>query len=397
MSTTPPPLTVRFANGSTRTLPANEAIWLPDAVYDRIKFEFNLPSTARKYLEDYNDEYPHKSSPGCPYLKSLKQHSGGGSSSSSESCVVMPRMIYDIWPYYVPFYPLYSNILYSAPSSLSGNNIKALPNEHNASTFSLSTSNGVGQTAVYGRQIKAKPAVVSADCVNRSVIGSYLTAEQLDAKIRLQIQNHRHLLDKGHLPPPSSLPYHSRSRSRSRKSSPHSCCSSRSCSPFSPSSSSHQHVVRSRSASSCCSCGRGVNSAAANYSHHQESIAPPPPQHHNHNHHHQHHQHQHQHHTHPHPHPHSHHNSPHHLHQHYHSQNNLLRSKSVTFLDEARFGHEFDYAYDYESDSSSDNDVSRDMSTNTDVTFNAATTNTTSSKRFKTPRHHKANNIYSSE
>ena len=236
------PLTVRFANGTTRTLhAANEAIWLPDAVYDRIKFEFNLPSTARKYLEDYNDEYPHKSLPGCPSLKSLKQHSGGG---SSESCVVMPRMIYDIWPYYVPFYPLYSNILYSASSSsssssstLSDSNSKALLNEHNASlpqTFSLSMSNGVSgqtQTAVYGRQIKAKPAVVSADCVNRSVIGSYLTAEQLDAKIRLQIQNHRHLLDKGH---------HSRSRSRTRKSSsPHSCCSSRnssrSCSPFSSS------------------------------------------------------------------------------------------------------------------------------------------------------------------
>ena len=26
--------------------------------------------------------------------------------------VVMPRMVYDIWPYFVPFYPLYSNIFY---------------------------------------------------------------------------------------------------------------------------------------------------------------------------------------------------------------------------------------------------------------------------------------------
>ncbi len=53
------PLTIRFRNGKTRTLPENEALWLPDAMYERIKFEMNLPSTARKYLEEYNDDFPN--------------------------------------------------------------------------------------------------------------------------------------------------------------------------------------------------------------------------------------------------------------------------------------------------------------------------------------------------
>jgi hypothetical protein len=101
-------LTVRFGNGKTRTLNFNEAIWLPDAMYDRIQFELNLPSTARAYLEEYNDDYPNNSLPGYPC------HGSNSSVNKSVESVIMPRMVYDIWPYFVPFYPLYSNTLYPA-------------------------------------------------------------------------------------------------------------------------------------------------------------------------------------------------------------------------------------------------------------------------------------------
>ena len=101
------PLTVRFASGRTRSCARDEALWLPDAMHDRIKFELQLPSAARKYLEDHSEDYPNHSLPGYPTnMLAL----------ASES-VVMPRMVYDIWPYFVPFYPLYSNILYPALSA----------------------------------------------------------------------------------------------------------------------------------------------------------------------------------------------------------------------------------------------------------------------------------------
>ena len=324
-------LTVRFANGSTRTLPPNEAIWIPDAVYDRITFEFNLPSTARKYLEEYNEEYPNKSLPGCPNLK----HVG----KLRNECVVMPRMIYDIWPYYVPFYPLYSNILY--PTSTAKFNDASL-----MSTFSAANTLILPQTtqnAVYGRQIKSKPAAVNSDCVNRNVIGSFMTPEQLDEKIRQQIQNHRHLLEN-----------ENRSRSRTR-----SCCGSRSrsASRCSYNESIGQHR-QSRRASSC-SCSRASSAHSDHYNDSHGDFD-----------HHSHNQHHHHHHHHPH---HSHHESQPHNHGHHsHFDHDLLRSKSVTFLDEY-------YDYDFM-------DTKNETSTNTDVTF--------SSKKLKTPR--PSSNIYSS-
>lgn len=164
-------LTVKFCNGKTRTVPFNEAIWIPDAMFERIKFELNLPSTARQYLEEFNEEYPLKNLPGYP----LKVNG-----SPSQDHVIMPRMIYDIWPYFVPFYPLYSNLIYP---TLAGS----------AETTSFLST--MPTTApVYYRSIKSNPAVVDAESMNKSIIGSRLTPGQLDEKIRLQIRNNRHLL-----------------------------------------------------------------------------------------------------------------------------------------------------------------------------------------------------------
>jgi len=97
-------VTVRFSNGKTRSCPFNECLWIPDAMYDRLKFEINLPLTARKYLEEFVDDYPVNSLPGYPKAN-MKM---------DMDSVVMPRMVYDIWPYFVPFYPMYTNILYPA-------------------------------------------------------------------------------------------------------------------------------------------------------------------------------------------------------------------------------------------------------------------------------------------
>ena len=167
----------------------------------------NLPSTARKYLEEYNDEYPNKSLPGCPHTSSTSK------SAKTIESVVMPRMVYDIWPYYVPFYPMHSNVLYPACKGVSATNI-------GIGNSSIMTQLPLGSyTQPYGRQIKSKPAAVNAECINRSVIGSFLTPEQLDEKIRQQIHNNRHLFES-----------RSRSRSRSRSSghfsndSRDSCC-----------------------------------------------------------------------------------------------------------------------------------------------------------------------------
>ena len=200
------PLTVRFPNGKTRTLPFNEAIWLPDAMYERIGFELNLPTTARKYLEEYNDDYPNNSLPGYP--TNIR--------SKPVDSVVMPRMIYDIWPYFVPFYPLYQNILYPA-----------INNSHSPMSISTSTLPSVSSTSSitpnYYRQIRSKPAHVNADCLNRSVVGTTLTPDELDRKIRDQIYNNRHLF-KTRIETPREPPF-----VRSLSSCGQSCKSRESC------------------------------------------------------------------------------------------------------------------------------------------------------------------------
>lgn len=174
-STPNQPITVRFANGRTRSCPFNEAIWIPDVMHDRIKFELNLPTTARKYLEEFNDDYPKNSLPGYPTTQS----------TTILEDVVMPRMVYDIWPYFVPFYPLYQNILYPGI------------NNARAQLTNLASGPGAGLGTIapnYFRQIRSNAAVVNADCLNRSVVGTTLTPKELDMKIRNQIQLNRHMI-----------------------------------------------------------------------------------------------------------------------------------------------------------------------------------------------------------
>lgn len=174
-------------------------------MYDRVKFEFNLPSTARQYLEELNEEYPRKSLPGYP------------SYTNNEikcECVVMPRMVYDIWPYFVPHYPLYSNILYPAVSTV----VEGY-NSINASSWFLNSFNSTSSAPVYYRSVKSKPAVVDAESINKSIIGSMLTPDQLDEKIRQQIYNHRHLLKSS-----SKSREVSQERSSSREMTSNNCC-----------------------------------------------------------------------------------------------------------------------------------------------------------------------------
>ena len=133
-------------------MPEKEALWLPDAMYERIKFEMNLPSTARKYLEEHNDDYPFNSLPGYPITnptEPLKSHN-----------VVMPRMVYDIWPYFVPFYPLYSNILYSALNTVQTSNSGTLLPNHGA----------VSMTPTYFRSTRTNPASVNRNYVYKKKI-----------------------------------------------------------------------------------------------------------------------------------------------------------------------------------------------------------------------------------
>lgn len=216
------PITVRFANGKTRSCPFNEALWVPDAMHDRIKFELQLPGAARKYLEDYNDDYPNSSLPGYP---------------TNESCipacesVVMPRMVYDIWPYFVPFYPLYSNILYPTLNNTASVQMNSLTEVMNTMPSTAP------MTPNYYRQIRSNPAAVNADCLNRSVVGTTLTPCELDKKIQEQIFKNQHLIahpppaphqscpaKHNHPPPHSPTPppaHHHHTRSHSPHHSPH--------------------------------------------------------------------------------------------------------------------------------------------------------------------------------
>jgi len=77
--------------------------------------------------------------------------SGASTLTKSSQDVVMPRMVYDIWPYFVPFYPLYSNILYPVV-----NNIQAVTNGSSASFPSGATA----LTPTYYRPIRTNPASV---------------------------------------------------------------------------------------------------------------------------------------------------------------------------------------------------------------------------------------------
>jgi len=183
------PLTVSFGNGKTATLAFNEAIWIPDAMYERIKFEYNLPHGARKYLEDHVDDYPLKSLPGYPATPLMN-------TKDAPECVIMPKMIYDIWPYYVPYFPQYNNLLYPTMAAPTRNFVPSVMPALNINEFQMPIGNNlVTAPQMYFRPLRANGASVNADDINRIVPGTLMTATQLDEKIKEQIAQHRHLLE----------------------------------------------------------------------------------------------------------------------------------------------------------------------------------------------------------
>jgi hypothetical protein len=134
-------------------------------MYERVRFEFNLPSTARQYLEETAENYPAKSLPGYPNFQPKGEN----------AAALMPRLIYDIWPFYVPDYTLTSLVGGTTNTRVS---VQQQP-----------------ATTTYHRQLKLKHSNVDAESMNRSVIDSMLTPDELDRKIREQIYNNRHLLE----------------------------------------------------------------------------------------------------------------------------------------------------------------------------------------------------------
>jgi hypothetical protein len=172
------PLVVKFSNGKTRTVPLNEALWIPDAMFERIRFEINLPTTSRRYLEELNDNYPCDSLPGYPTNQGHKI-----------DCVVMPRMIYDIWPYFTPFYPQY---MQQQDLSITTPMAPVVTTQ----SYTINSPLVMNSNPFNNRQIQKMSAAVEAATMNSShVIGTNLTTLQLDEKIKQQIFSNQHLLD----------------------------------------------------------------------------------------------------------------------------------------------------------------------------------------------------------
>ncbi|CAF3421527.1 unnamed protein product [Rotaria socialis] len=77
-------LVVHFANGKTVTLKRlQEAIWIPSALYERIKFELAIPSSARQFLQTHSAAYPAVLLPGYPMPTPIPMKS-------------------DNWPFFIP-------------------------------------------------------------------------------------------------------------------------------------------------------------------------------------------------------------------------------------------------------------------------------------------------------
>ncbi|CAF1143769.1 unnamed protein product [Rotaria sp. Silwood1] len=78
------PLVIHFANGKTVTLKRlQEAIWIPPALYERIKFELAIPPSARQFLQTHSVAYPTVLLPGYPMPAPISVAS-------------------DNWPFFIP-------------------------------------------------------------------------------------------------------------------------------------------------------------------------------------------------------------------------------------------------------------------------------------------------------
>ena len=157
-------LIVRFSNGKTRTLTEQEspAIWLPDAAFDRLKFELNLPSNARQYVETLNTDYPLKSLPGYP------------AQPVNPFALSMPRLAYATWPFYVPYNPAYS--------------VTTLP-----------TTTVIAPKETNTREVRVNQPNVDANTVSRELVitdRQEIKTDDLSRKIKEQIKLNEHLLNE---------------------------------------------------------------------------------------------------------------------------------------------------------------------------------------------------------
>lgn len=138
------------------------------------------------------DDYPMQSLPGYPSTPLLN-------TKDAPNCVIMPKMIYDIWPYYVPYFPQYNNLLYPStfPAATTSPFVPTV-SAVNVNEYPMPMCNNlVTAPQMYFRPLRANEASVNAEEVNKIVPGTLMTATQLDEKIKEQIERHSHLLERG--------------------------------------------------------------------------------------------------------------------------------------------------------------------------------------------------------
>ncbi|CAF1001100.1 unnamed protein product [Adineta steineri] len=154
------PLIIHFANGKTITVKRlQEAIWIPSALYERIKFELTIPPTARQFLQNNSVAYPTKLLPGYP----------------------MPApfpMTSDHWPFFLPNQQFQST---SPVVLVPHQNIPTSVNSHEVNNLIM---------------------------ISQQRPQSLMTSDELNRRVDDQIKQHWFLLDERppSVPPPQSLP-----------------------------------------------------------------------------------------------------------------------------------------------------------------------------------------------
>ncbi|XP_013387178.1 uncharacterized protein LOC106156466 isoform X2 [Lingula anatina] len=145
-------ITVNFFNGRTEQVHPGVAVWIPDGLYERIKFELQMPPKARKTLEA-QDRYPLDNLPGYP--------TSGPDADPEEyelpapvyvdrvhTPVMIDRGLYH-HPSYVPIYP------------------------------------------VHHKHMEKPPSAVKSEEMSKLIPGTGLTKEQLNQKVMSQIMEHK--------------------------------------------------------------------------------------------------------------------------------------------------------------------------------------------------------------
>ncbi|CAH1799465.1 unnamed protein product [Owenia fusiformis] len=153
-------LTVNFFNGKTEKVPLNVAVWVPDALHERIKFELQLPAKVRNEMteDDEYPEYPEENKPGYPTSGSIRnpveyEHAKPVMVNGHHG---EPVLNYDRAPYYHPDYvPIYPIVHKYTPK---------------------------------------KPSFVQGSDMDRLIPGTEMTKDELNEKVMSQIMDHKLML-----------------------------------------------------------------------------------------------------------------------------------------------------------------------------------------------------------